>query len=79
MLSSSSQHIADAFADINEKSWLPHIAKMRAPGDIVISMSHFVPRIELVPEKRFLVSPQLPKVVGSDPLEGQAMVVDAAC
>jgi hypothetical protein len=28
----------------------------------VISMSHFVPRLELVPEKRFLVSPELPKV-----------------
>jgi len=25
-------------------------------------MSHFVPRLELVPEKRFLVSPELPKV-----------------
>ena len=34
-------------------------------------MSHFVPRLELVPEKRFLVSPELPKVVGSDPLERQ--------
>lgn len=37
----------------------------------VITFSHFVPRHELVPEKRFLLEPMLMKVVGSDPLEMQ--------
>ncbi len=37
----------------------------------IISFSHFVPRQELTPEKRFLIEPQLSKVIGSDVLEGQ--------
>lgn len=32
----------------------------------VISFSHFLPRVELMPEKRFLFQPNLPKIVGSD-------------
>ena len=40
-------------------------------GDTVISFSHFVPRQELMPEKRFLIEPHLTKVIGSDPLEHQ--------
>ncbi len=39
--------------------------------DTVISFSHFVPRQELMPEKRFLIEPHLTKVIGSDPLEQQ--------
>lgn len=39
--------------------------------DTVISFSHFVPRQELMPEKRFLIEPHLTKVIGSDPLEEQ--------
>ena len=39
--------------------------------DTVISFSHFVPRQELMPEKRFLLEPHLTKVIGSDPLEEQ--------
>jgi len=34
----------------------------------VISFSHFLPRHELVPEKRYLAYPHLPKAVGSRPL-----------
>ncbi|CAM9576601.1 unnamed protein product, partial [Phaeothamnion confervicola] len=37
----------------------------------VASLSHFLPRQELCPEKRFLVEPMLPKVIGSDALERQ--------
>lgn len=37
----------------------------RGPGDIVISFSHFLPRIELTPEKRYLYFPCLNKFVGS--------------
>jgi hypothetical protein len=40
-------------------------------GDAVLSFSHFLPRQELCPEKRFLLEPLLAKVVGSDPLERQ--------
>jgi hypothetical protein len=36
-----------------------------ASDDIVISLSHFLPRLELCPEKRFLYYPHLPKAVGS--------------
>jgi hypothetical protein len=33
--------------------------------DPVISFSHFLPRVELIPEKRYLIYPNLPKAVGS--------------
>ena len=38
-------------------------------GEGVISFSHFLPRIELMPEKRFLYLPTLSKAVGSDYLK----------
>jgi Icc-related predicted phosphoesterase len=37
----------------------------------VISFSHFLPRQELCPEKRFLIEPSLTKVIGSTPLRRQ--------
>jgi predicted phosphodiesterase len=40
----------------------------RDGGAHVISLSHFLPRIELIPEKRFLIYPPLMSAVGSDPL-----------
>jgi hypothetical protein len=40
-------------------------------SDTIISFSHFLPRQELCPEKRFLIEPLLSRVVGSDPLEAQ--------
>ena len=42
-----------------------------ADGDTVITFSHFLPRQELLPEKRFLVEPFLSSVVGSVFLENQ--------
>jgi len=38
---------------------------------VVISFSHFLPREELCPEKRFLIEPMLTKVIGSRPLREQ--------
>ena len=43
-------------------------AHARDGADAVLSFSHFLPRIELIPEKRFLVYPDLIKAVGSNPL-----------
>ena len=40
-------------------------------AETIISFSHFVPRTELCPEKRFLLDPKLSAVIGSDPLEQQ--------
>ena len=62
---------------MNDAAWLPQVLDQLSPDDMVVSISHFVPRLELVPEKRFLVSPDLPKVVGSDPLERQIRSVQA--
>lgn len=39
--------------------------------DTIISFSHFLPRQELCPEKRFLLEPLLTKVIGSRFLESQ--------
>jgi hypothetical protein len=41
------------------------------PIDTIISFSHFVPRQELCPEKRFLIEPLLSRVIGSNFLEAQ--------
>tara|TARA_B110001452_G_scaffold89952_1_gene73862 strand:- start:94 stop:1227 length:1134 start_codon:yes stop_codon:yes gene_type:complete len=38
------------------------------PAEPLLTFSHFLPRIELCPEKRFLVYPDLMKAVGSRPL-----------
>jgi hypothetical protein len=37
----------------------------------IISYSHFLPRQELCPEKRYLFEPKLSTVIGSDVLEAQ--------
>jgi hypothetical protein len=37
---------------------------LAAPADTVISYSHYLPRLELCPEKRFLTEPMLAKVIG---------------
>jgi hypothetical protein len=48
-----------------------HRSPIVQKGDTVVSLSHFLPRQELCPEKRFLLEPLLTKVVGSDILEEQ--------
>ena len=40
--------------------------RIGSDGHGVISFSHFLPRIELMPEKRFLYLPTLSKAVGSN-------------
>mmetsp|Transcript_8977 Transcript_8977/g.11904 ORF Transcript_8977/g.11904 Transcript_8977/m.11904 type:complete len:505 (-) Transcript_8977:298-1812(-) len=45
--------------------------------EFVISFSHFLPRIELCPEKRFLIEPEITKVIGSDPLERQVRSIQS--
>ena len=48
-----------------------HESPLVQMNDTVISFSHFVPRQECCPEKRFLLEPLLSKVIGSNPLEYQ--------
>ncbi len=65
--------LADAFAQLNEP-FLPSAESLgcsRDADDTTISFSHFLPRQELCPEKRFLIEPLLSKVIGSDALERQ--------
>lgn len=64
--------LSDMFSELNEpyisKNAMPDIANRKTH---LISFSHFVPRQELCPEKRFLLEPKLTKVIGSVPLEKQ--------
>ena len=61
--------LAEAFGNLNE----PFLKDKNIVqvNDTVISFSHFVPRLELLPEKRFLLEPLLSRVVGSNVLESQ--------
>ena len=61
--------IADAAAALNEDA-LAELEDKKALGAIV-SFSHFLPTIDCLPEKRFIVDPALPSVVGSRPLAAQ--------
>jgi hypothetical protein len=71
--------LAEGFAELNEcfldspsdNSEKTHASPLVHDGDTVLSFSHFLPRQELCPEKRFLLEPLLAKVIGSDPLEAQ--------
>jgi len=75
--------LAEAFAALNEPYLHPPVTFanddysnifgcLEAPeAQTVISFSHYLPRQELVPEKRFLSEPLLSKVIGSDVLEAQ--------
>lgn len=73
----ASEALSERFAAVNAR-W---VAEVAAGADgverEVISFSHFVPRQELLPEKRFLITPELPKVVGSRPLEAQIRAAGA--
>jgi len=40
----------------------------RSPRPVVLSFSHFLPFLELLPEKRFVTAPNLASVAGSEPL-----------
>jgi len=60
----------DVIETISPRVFKPHSPIVK-DNDTVISFSHFLPRIELLPEKRFLLEPLLSKVVGSNALERQ--------
>ena len=49
----------------------PHESNLVHDSDTVISFSHYLPRQDLCPEKRFLLEPMLTRVIGSIPLEKQ--------
>ena len=67
----------DAFEEAQSQDAAKEAAKEASidpPGPLppfVVSLSHFVPRQELLPEKRMLFHEMLHKVSGSDPLERQ--------
>lgn len=65
-LTSKNDALARFFDCINDK-YLPDIQV--SSTDTVLSFSHFVPRQELCPEKRFLLEPLLSRVIGSVYLE----------
>lgn len=68
----TSPHVAEYFARLNVKR-IENVERILAEADppAVLTMSHFVPRLELLPERRFLVDPHLPKVSGSKVIEAQ--------
>lgn len=47
------------------------VEEIKSKCSQIISLSHFLPRQELCPEKRMLFYPKLPKVIGSDFLESR--------
>ncbi|CAD7696768.1 unnamed protein product [Ostreobium quekettii] len=61
-----SEAIAEYIDALNDGSW---VESVDSSSNDVISFSHFLPHIELLPEKRFLYYPNIAKVVGSDPLK----------
>jgi len=69
----TSKTLSEIFAAINEP-WLEEVMALRnscTAAPIVISYSHYLPRQELFPPKRFLVDAKLHKVSGSVELEAQ--------
>ncbi|CAJ1356702.1 unnamed protein product [Effrenium voratum] len=52
---------------------IENLRKPRADRAPVISFSHFLPRLELMPEKRFLFTPNLTQIVGSDFIRDRVM------
>ena len=70
----TSHHAAKHFARVNEvriAATLDNLAVTAGERPLVVTMSHFCPRHELLPEKRFLVDPHLPKVAGTTEIERQ--------
>ncbi|XP_022994628.1 uncharacterized protein LOC111490283 [Cucurbita maxima] len=67
-LSNEGTSLALFFDAMNEKNHLI-IEEIQRTCSQIITFSHFVPRLELCPEKRMLFYPKLPKIIGSDYLE----------
>lgn len=62
--------LAKHFDGLNDTAQLQHFLATRGQTP-VISFSHFLPFQELLPEKRFLFYPNLPKMAGSEPLSSR--------
>lgn len=66
--------VAEAMDAVNDaRGWGTFLEWLRRPEQSaadasvpIVSFSHFLPRLELCPEKRMLFYPNLPKAVGSD-------------
>jgi hypothetical protein len=68
-----STSLAEIFSSLNEvflRNYIDNDARDENEN-VMISFSHFLPRQELCPEKRFLIEPGLTKVIGSNYLESQ--------
>ena len=61
---------------LNDDGWDEFLAEVKL-DDRVVSFSHFVPRIELLPEKRMLFYPNLPKASGSNFLRARVDALKA--
>ncbi|EGB09358.1 hypothetical protein AURANDRAFT_53066 [Aureococcus anophagefferens] len=73
----ASDHVARHFAARNEPRLAAALDDLQTSRSrpVVVTVSHFAPRRELLPEKRFLVDPHLPKVSGSELIEAQLRVL----
>ncbi|XP_057968690.1 uncharacterized protein LOC131158103 isoform X3 [Malania oleifera] len=69
-LSNRDTSLALYFDKMNEKHQ-DSVKDMQRICTQMITLSHFVPRQELCPEKRMLFYPNLPKIIGSDYLEAR--------
>ena len=65
----------------NEPSFNKAVEELRAshPSAPLITFSHFLPRIELNPEKRYLLPPTLAKAVGSNALRARVDALQPDC
>ncbi|KAJ1451588.1 Metallo-dependent phosphatase-like protein [Pelagophyceae sp. CCMP2097] len=66
----TSPHVAEHFAKMNRPR-LEAVEADVAASPATVTLSHFAPRLECLPERRFLIDPHLPKVCGSSTIETQ--------
>ncbi|KAH9602192.1 hypothetical protein KSS87_000808 [Heliosperma pusillum] len=66
--------LARFFDAMNEKH-AHNIEEIQQKCKNIITFSHFVPRLELCPEKRMLFYPNLPKIIGSNYLETRIRLI----
>ncbi|CAN4085364.1 unnamed protein product [Withania somnifera] len=76
-LISGDNSLATHFDAMNDKNQ-DRVQEMLASCNQIISFSHFIPRLELCPEKRMLFYPNLPKMIGSDFLEARIRYIHGA-
>lgn len=76
-LENGSEALAKYFDELNDLDALLAVRRAGYPTVPMVSMSHFLPRQSLLPEKRFLFQPNLAKAVGSDFLEPRIRALDS--